>query len=411
MSETETPSALPEPTREAALARLSAFTPAMGRHYATKRNFDFGPQDRSNVSGLSAHVRHRLILEEELVRVALGEHGLEGAQKFIEEVCWRSYWKGWLEMRPSVWSDYRQEVRAGIDRLDTDDDLKARYDAAVEGRTGIACFDAWTRELIETGYLHNHTRMWFASIWAFTLDLPWALGADFFYRHLMDGDAASNTLSWRWVCGLHTPGKTYLARASNIEKYTNGRFSPGEGDLAAEARALYEVSHPDPVPPKPGRTPDRRKASALLIHDEDLHPESWGVDGLDIRAVYVVAGAAHRSPLAAGERARDFTTRALEDVCSRAQGRFKQGAERVDSPVEAARRACEAGVSQLVTQAPPVGPMRDSLNGAMPGIEEAGLDLVEMRRAWDAAILPHATGGFFKLKKKIPSLLSRLALR
>jgi deoxyribodipyrimidine photo-lyase len=65
------------------------------------------------------------------------------------------------------------------------------------------------QELVETGYLHNHARMWFASIWIFTLRLPWELGADFFLRHLLDGDAASNTLSWRWVAGLHTKGKHY----------------------------------------------------------------------------------------------------------------------------------------------------------------------------------------------------------
>ena len=68
--------------------------------------------------------------------------------------------------------------------------------------------------------------MWFASIWIFTLRLPWALGADFFLRHLIDADAASNTLSWRWGAGLQTVGKTYLARTENIARYTNGRFAP-----------------------------------------------------------------------------------------------------------------------------------------------------------------------------------------
>ena len=93
------------------------------------------------------------------------------------------------------------------------------------GATAIEPFNDWVRELKETGYLHNHARMWFASIWIHTLELPWYLGADFFLKHLLDGDEAVNTLSWRWVAGLHTKGKTYLARASNIEKYTNGRYS------------------------------------------------------------------------------------------------------------------------------------------------------------------------------------------
>ena len=85
-------------------------------------------------------------------------------------------------------------------------------------------------ELRTEGWLHNHTRMWFASIWIFTLRLPWPLGAALFEHHLKDADAASNTLSWRWVAGIQTPGKHYLARAENIARYTNGRFDP-RGDL------------------------------------------------------------------------------------------------------------------------------------------------------------------------------------
>ena len=70
--------------------------------------------------------------------------------------------------------------------------------------------------------------MWFASIWIFTLNLPWQLGADFFMQHLLDGDPASNTLSWRWVAGIQTKGKNYLARKSNIEKYSNIKLNENE---------------------------------------------------------------------------------------------------------------------------------------------------------------------------------------
>ena len=66
--------------------------------------------------------------------------------------------------------------------------------------------------------------MWFASIWIFTLDLPWELGAEFFLKHLYDGDSASNTLGWRWVAGIQTPGKHYLASEWNIKKFTNNRY-------------------------------------------------------------------------------------------------------------------------------------------------------------------------------------------
>ncbi|MEM8657814.1 MAG: FAD-binding domain-containing protein, partial [Pseudomonadota bacterium] len=116
---------------------------------------------------------------------------------------------------------------------------------------------------------HNHTRMWFASIWIFTLQLPWQLGADLFLRHLLDGDPASNTLSWRWVGGLHTVGKTYLARADNIRKFTNGRFDPK--GLARAALPLEEDAlHPVVALPAPRAVPDQ--AYVLLRTEEDCAP-------------------------------------------------------------------------------------------------------------------------------------------
>ena len=201
--------------------------------YARLRNFDLG--HHGNVSTLSPYIRHRVMTEEAVLREALSNAPYSRIEKFVQEVFWRTYWKGWLQMRPSVWADYRQET--------SNQDFKNKgYLFAIEGKTGIDCFDFWVQELIKTGYLHNHARMWFASIWIFTLKLPWVLGADFFYRHLLDGDAASNTLSWRWVAGLQTVGKTYLARPDNIEKFTNGRLSP-QG-LSQEAPALQGPPNP-----------------------------------------------------------------------------------------------------------------------------------------------------------------------
>ena len=87
--------------------------------------------------------------------------------------------------------------------------------------------------------------MWFASIWIFTLKLPWELGADFFMRHLLDGDPASNTLSWRWVGGHpDAAAKTYLARRDNIERFTQGRFAPD--GLSSTAEPLDDAPPPAP---------------------------------------------------------------------------------------------------------------------------------------------------------------------
>jgi len=234
-------------TRTAAIERLEAFVRGGLRHYATSRNADLGPTDRSNVSTLSPYLSHRLILETDVLRAVLERYSLSQAEKFVQEVFWRGYFKGWLEHHPTVWFAYRQSVLSLRDELERDRSLKSRYESAIAGQTGIGCFDAWARELAAEGYLHNHARMWFASIWVFTLDLPWQLGADFFLRRLLDGDAASNTLGWRWVAGLHTRGKTYLARPDNIRKYTVGRFNPDPSLLASAAEPLVEADRPQRI--------------------------------------------------------------------------------------------------------------------------------------------------------------------
>ena len=231
-----------EPTRLAGLERLEKFAPRMGAHYSNQRHYDFGSGDHSGVSALSAWIKHRLITEEEILAKTLTHHNLSASMKFIQEVFWRSYFKGWMQQHPSVWSSYQANLALKLESLESDKACKANYDEAIDGRTGIACFDHWCNELKLKGYLHNHARMWFASIWIFTLRLPWELGANFFLRHLLDGDPASNTVGCRWGAGLQTAGKTYLARPDNIEKYTNGRFSPT--GLATHAVPLTGPKNP-----------------------------------------------------------------------------------------------------------------------------------------------------------------------
>ena len=94
----------------------------------------------------------------------------------------------------------------------------------LDGNTNIEPFNEWVKLLKSNGYLHNHVRMWFASIWIHYLEIPWQLGCNFLYENLLDGDVASNLLSWRWVAGLQTFGKKYIATEENINKYTNNRY-------------------------------------------------------------------------------------------------------------------------------------------------------------------------------------------
>ena len=209
-----------ETSRAKAIEKLDRFVERNLSDYSKLRNFDFGPDKRNNVSCLSPYITHGVLNEVEVIKKSLAKYSFNKNEKFIQEVLWRTYWKGWLELRPSVWSDYITNLNNIREKYKED----PNYLKAIEGKTNIECFDEWVKELKTHNYLHNHTRMWFASIWIFTLDLPWQLGAELFLKHLYDGDAASNTLGWRWVAGIQTQGKHYLASEWNIKKFTNNRF-------------------------------------------------------------------------------------------------------------------------------------------------------------------------------------------
>lgn len=384
-----------EPTRAAALARLEEFLPHAGGDYARLRNIDQGPDARSNVSALSPWIRRRILTEEEVIAAVLRRHGFARAEKFIQEVCWRTYWKGWLELRPGVWADYRTAAARLADRWADDRGLLAAQD----GTTGIACFDAWVAELVETGWLHNHTRMWFASIWIFTLRLPWELGAAFMARHLLDADPASNTLSWRWVAGLQTPGKHYLARAENIRLNTQGRFDPaGQLDEAAEPIPLIA---PNPPPGTIAPAPPLQSGPvALLLTEEDLSPETLPVGG------EVVALAALAMPQADSPAGR-FAAGALADGLERAARQFGVGGEALP-PAAVLAWAEGAGVREIVTAAAPLGPVRQALDELEPALTARSIRLVRVRRDWDTRCWPLATKGFFPFRQHIPKLVAGL---
>ena len=390
------------PSRAIALNRLAAFVPAAGRLYDAGRNTDAGPDRPGAVSRLSPYLRHRLITEHEVVAHVLARHNLDAAEKFIQEVLWRTYWKGWLDMRPSVWRSFLDERDR---QRDVFHDERAIADAQ-SGHTGIEGFDDWARELVETGYLHNHARMWFASIWIFTLRLPWTLGADFFLRHLLDADAASNTLSWRWVAGLQTVGKTYLATSDNIARYTNGRFAPV--GLAREAIALTEA----PIEPARdlGEAPrhDRAQPSLLLVTPEDMHPESAFDSACEFHSVVVAADPS----LQWGDGARSFVAAAAAETALRAAAHYGRPATmigRLDAEALIAA-ANAAGVRRIVTPFAPVGPVADQLARLAPLLARDGVTLAQVRRDWDSAFWPHAKKGFFAFKERIPALLRQSGL-
>jgi hypothetical protein len=205
-------------TLKEAQAFQESYLPNTGSYYRDNRNYSYDLiNNRNTTSLLSPYIRYRLLSEEDIIKKTLSINSFTKTEKFIQEIYWRTYWKGWLEHRPDVYEDYitkRNELLKNLSNT-------SKYQKAINGETHLTFFNDWIKKLKEDGYLHNHVRMWFASIWIFTLDLPWQLGANFFMEKLLDGDPASNTLSWRWVAGIQTKGKHYLARKNNIIKYGN----------------------------------------------------------------------------------------------------------------------------------------------------------------------------------------------
>ena len=385
-------------TREEALRRLDDFVPVAGSAYARLRNKDRGKDDHIHVSRLSAALRRRLISEGEVVEAVLRRHGLSAAEKYVSEIFWRTYWKGWLEQRPAVWRSYLEAVKQSQEQVMADPGIKIRYVAAIEARTGIDCFDAWAAELEDTGYMHNWARMQFASIWIFTLGLPWELGAAYMFDRLIDADSASNTLSWRWVAGLHTAGKAYLADAERITAMTDGRYAPR--GLARTARIPADNLETPPVAAiRPFRTPDLAAASLLLLTAEDLSVERIAAfRALPVRAIAVAAGR------------NGWDDVALADGLSRALEAWPNAPQIESSDARSVAAASkELGCTQVVTAFLPVGPQETSLSFLRSELEGQGLVFSEYLRAWDRNAWPYCRRGFFGLKEKIPSLVQKMS--
>jgi len=384
------------PGRAAAIQQLAAFIPAVP---AYTRHRNFVSAGHLAVSRLSPAVRHRLLTEDEVADAVLKIYPLSRVEKFIQEIYWRRYWKAWLSLRPEVWTHYQKNLS---ELLGNDGrDLIAQAAAAALGN---AVIDHFCRELVETGYLHNHARMWFAAWWIHEARLPWELGAEFFYRHLLDGDPASNTLSWRWVAGLHTPGKTYLARRSNLEKY----LAP---ELAATLQnGLPAFQNPSPrIPdlasqPSPVTQHELERSTlhptattGLWIHEEDLSPETSPAATLELRAVIVAGHTDGWKDFAPSKRA--WLQSALDDASQRASAHWQKPishAAHGSLSEELISWARAHGIGQIATLRPEPGALADQVPQLQTRLGQAGIHLALLDRPRDLQFRPLAIGSFFK---------------
>ena len=413
--------AIPPGTRAEGLARLAAFLPHAWDAYDRHRNFAV---DTWAVSRLSPYLQRRLIdpgeVIESVLRVAPHPKASVDGGKFLQEVAWRTYWKGWLAHHPQVWQRYVSEAkrlaRAG-------GGLAAAQDQACRSATGIACFDAWSRELVETGYLHNHVRMWFASIWIHTLRLPWQLGAAFFMRHLLDGDAASNTLSWRWVAGLQTRGKAYLATSENIAKYTRGEFSHTP-NLATEAfiePESQEVSMEQPVVPPLVAFAELAKTGTLglVVTLDDMTIETTAAGTWSVACVVIVTGSWTQTAHARSSAVDAFDAAAAADARTRCAAKYGcpvillEPTAAAPQPADLRRGLQEVadahGIESWRLARPQIGPIGDLLDVDAHYSGHAAFS--PFTRPHDLDLFPAATRGYFHLKKRLPKYFSKVAIK
>lgn len=392
-------------SRAQALKRLEEFVPLAGR-YSKYRNHVL--PGHPWVSKLSPAVRHRLLLEEECCQAPLTRYAASTMEKFTQEVYWRRYWKAWMSLRPQVWRSYRTDLQH-IQHHETFNEVRQRAERCMNGESSTDIMNYFAHELTTTGYLHNHARMWFAGWWVHVERLPWQLGADFFFRNLLDADPASNTLSWRWVAGIQTPGKTYLPRRANIEKYIDPEIL--ETRQAGLRHLESPVAHRPECPPKEPVTRPRLEAGGrvepgkigLWIHEEDLLPEKGPLADLVPHTSMITGDFESWSALAYSEQKRAWLLSALRDTEARTKHFYKVDTHlAAEQPlsVSLSSWARQNDLRGVVTLRPEVGPLAGQLPSLREALAKGGVELVLFDRPEDTRVRSLATGGFFNFWKE-----------
>ena len=375
-----------EPSREFAINKLEDFIDKNLHEYSKLRNFDFGPEQRKNVSSMSPYITHGILSETEVIKKSLKKFSFAKNEKFIQEVLWRIYWKGWLELRPTVWSDYIIELI----KLKKDFYNNKNYLNAIEGKTNVECFNYWISEIKKYNYLHNHARMWFASIWIFTLNLPWQLGAEFFMKYLLDGDSASNTLGWRWVAGVQTKGKNYIASEWNIKKFTNNRFSQiklNENPQPIIDNKNYSISKNEFL------NSEINKNDNLIVFENSLSIECSDFRELDFKNIYLVQKDNDTREIKLDEKVIKFKEGLIKDQKKRLENKF--------SKVEIINvKDLENLDGNNIALYPSIGEINDFL------ISNNLKNIKFLYRKIDQYAWKYCNKGFFNFKNYIPKIIS-----
>jgi deoxyribodipyrimidine photo-lyase len=209
--------------QEAAEERLKQLDP---QAYCRSRNFLDG-----KVTRLSPYIRHGILTLDQVRNTALDKVSKAAQiEKFIQELAWRDYWQRVYYRHPEyIWQDI-ENYKTGLAADDYADQLP---EDIASGSTGVACIDQFIAELLDSGYLHNHARMYVAAYVVHWRRVKWQAGAKWFLHHLLDGDPASNNLSWQWVASTFS-NKPYIFNLENVRKYAH----PGINTHSAENKVL-----------------------------------------------------------------------------------------------------------------------------------------------------------------------------
>ena len=350
--------------------------------YQANRNY---VSDRLNeVSRLSMYLRYRLLRESEVCDLVTSNFKFDQSNMFLKEVCWRTYWRGYLFNNPKIYSDY-QSLKISSEEC-------SNYVTGAIKSSEFEPLSRWDIELNNTGYLHNHIRMYFASILVHTLKVPWHIGAQYMFERLLDADPASNTLSWRWIAGLHTKGKAYLATADNIYKFTFGRDLFDQSKLASEPVEIMENRNLE-LPPSNLIFNQLEKSRWYIISDEELSfeqqlPESWIPNTF---FVFVKTSGVNRT-----KYVQDWHQLALKDAIERLTNLGGKCFVITNTDDVNYLNITEKDYPKISIQIPLCGEAKDR----MLKVQEL-LELITNSKThifmdkWDAELAPHAKKGFF----------------
>ena len=375
------------PSRSAAINKLDQFIENNLSQYAKLRNFDYGSKKRDNISCLSPYIAHGVINEIEIINKSLKKFSFTKNEKFIQEVLWRVYWKGWLELRPTVWKDFLSD----LEKIKKENSNDLNYKNAINGNTNLECFNEWVKELKENNYLHNHARMWFASIWIFTLKLPWQLGAEFFLQHLFDGDAASNTLGWRWVAGIQTKGKNYIAKEWNIKLFSDNRFQNLK--LNENVEPIFD-NRTYSVETKIFENVKGIENKNLIIFDNNLSFETSDFQNNKFKKVFLASNENQNRQIKLSEKNIEFKKKLFEDQKNRL---LKESVECEIIDIKDLKDIEE----NLIALYPSVGENLDYLNS------NNLKNISFLYRKIDQFSWKYCNKGFFNFKNYIPKIVQK----